>query len=115
MPSASPRTTKKTDDLQAKLAALGLRRIADECDDFIARATRNRHSPTQVLEEIARLEADERARRSVERRLSRARCMSSERMGHFRLDVNGQFPDLCGSDQLLLSVRKPTVVASSSA
>jgi len=86
MPSASPRTTKKTDDLQAKLAALGLRRIADECDDFIARATRNRHSPTQVLEEIARLEADERARRSVERRLSRARLGRFKPMADFDWD-----------------------------
>jgi DNA replication protein DnaC len=83
MPSATQSVPTKTDDLQAKLTALGLRRIADECDDFIARATRKRYSPTQILEEIARLEADERARRSVERRLSRARLGRFKPMADF--------------------------------
>ena len=82
MPSAS-QNTMKTTDLKNKLTALGLRRIAEEFEDFIARATRKRFSPTQILEEIVRLESEERARRSVERRLSRARLGRVKTMADF--------------------------------
>jgi DNA replication protein DnaC len=83
MPSA---TATKTPDLESVLLALGLRRIADELDDFIARASRKRFSPTQVLEEIVRLESQERARRSVERRLSHARLGRFKPMADFDWD-----------------------------
>jgi DNA replication protein DnaC len=73
----------KTTDLKNKLTALALRRIAEEFEDFIARATRKRFSPTQILEEIVRLESEERARRSVERRLSRARLGRFKTMADF--------------------------------
>jgi DNA replication protein DnaC len=65
-PSPSP------SDLHAALASIGLRRIAEDLDDFVARASKSRWSCVQQLEELVRLEVQERARRSVERRLSRA-------------------------------------------
>jgi DNA replication protein DnaC len=71
--------TPSTSDLSAALGALGLRQLADELDDFIARATRSRWSPVEQLEELVRLESQERARRSIERRLGRAH------LGRFKL------------------------------
>jgi DNA replication protein DnaC len=72
MPSENT-TTTKTVDLPSTLRALGLWRIAEDLDDFVARATKARWSPTQLLEEVGRLESQERARKSAERRLSRSR------------------------------------------
>ena len=71
MPSDStiPTTSTPTPDLAQALRGLGLRLIAEQLDDFVAHATRRRASPRQLLEELARLEAQERARKSVERRL----------------------------------------------
>lgn len=71
MRSAS-RTTTKTKDLADALRTLGLLRTAEDLADFIARATRNRWSVAQILEQVARGEAEDRSRRSVERRLSRS-------------------------------------------
>jgi DNA replication protein DnaC len=71
-------TTTKTPDLAAALKTLGLWRITEELDDFVARATKARWSVVQILTELARLEAQERARRSCERRLSRSK------VGHFK-------------------------------
>jgi DNA replication protein DnaC len=65
-------TTKAPADLGATLRALGLWRIAEDLDDFIARATKSRWSAVQVLEELGRLETLERARKSAERRLARS-------------------------------------------
>ena len=65
-------TTKPTAELRDALAAINLRHLAETLDDFISRATRARWSGVQILEELARLEIQERARRSVERRLSRS-------------------------------------------
>lgn len=59
--------------LASNLKRLGLHRIAADLDDLIARATRSRWSPVQVLEAVVTAEVDDRARRSVERRLKRAR------------------------------------------
>jgi DNA replication protein DnaC len=74
MVSPSDTTTKTTSssDLRAMLGTIGLRRMADELDDFVARATKSRWSAVQQLEELVRLETQERAKRSVERRLARA-------------------------------------------
>jgi DNA replication protein DnaC len=62
-----------TTSLAESLAALGLHHIAGQLDDLIARATTSRWSTTQLLEHVVQLETDERARRGLERRLSRAR------------------------------------------
>ena len=70
--STTPMTSTPTPDLAHSLRALGLRLIAEQLDDFVAHATRRRASPRQMLEELTRLEAQERARKSVERRLGRA-------------------------------------------
>ena len=60
-------------DLVARLSKVGLMAIAHALDDFLARATKGRWSPAQILEEIARLEEIERTRRSLQGRLQRAR------------------------------------------
>jgi len=70
-------------ELSKALAQLGLGRIAVELDDFVARATKNRSTVLQILEEIVRLEAQERARRSVERRLGRAHLGRFKPMADF--------------------------------
>ena len=64
--------TKMT-DLVARLSTVGLCAISEALDDFLARATKGRWSPAQILEEIARLEEIHRTKRSLEGRLQRAR------------------------------------------
>src|SRR6266571_3628156 len=66
-------TTTTTTDLQSQLLQLGLSATAHNLDDFIARAAKSRWSPQLLLEELARSEIRERSRRSLERRLQRAR------------------------------------------
>lgn len=89
MPSATTKktttktATKPTHELCDALSAIGLRGIADALDDFIARATRSRWGAGKVLEQIARLEAQDRARRSVERRLNRSRLGRFKPMADF--------------------------------
>jgi DNA replication protein DnaC len=70
-------------DLATALAQLGLRRLAEDLADFIARATKSRWSPTQLLEEMSRLELEDRARRSIERRLGRAHIGRFKPMADF--------------------------------
>ena len=60
-------------DLPGQLRQIGLRASAEGLDDLLARATKQRWSPRQLLEEIARLEASEKAARNLKRRLSAAR------------------------------------------
>jgi DNA replication protein DnaC len=72
MPSRASTTKQKT-ELAAKLHALGLLRTAEDLDDFLARATKQRWSPQVLLEELARQEIAERERRSLERRLRAAK------------------------------------------
>ena len=81
--TATTTKTAATSDLATALRTLGLRRIADELPDFVARATRSRWSAVQMLEEAARLEAMERARASGERRLARARLGRFKAMADF--------------------------------
>jgi DNA replication protein DnaC len=56
-------------NLSAQLRQIGLRAISADLDDFLARATKNRWSPQQLIEQLVRSEAEERSRRSMERRL----------------------------------------------
>jgi DNA replication protein DnaC len=65
-------TTTKA-DLASLLTKVGLPAIGSSLDDFLARATKGRWSPVQILEEIARLEQVEKTRRSLQSRLQRAR------------------------------------------
>ena len=65
-----PKTTiPPTSNLNAKLEKIGLRAIAHSLDDFIARATTGRWSPHMILESLSEIEAEDRSRRSLERRL----------------------------------------------
>ena len=59
--------------LTDQLAALGLRYTAAHLDDVVALATKRRWSTTQLLEHLVESEQQERTRRSLERRLTRAR------------------------------------------
>ena len=65
-------TTNAT-DLVVRLSKVGLLALAQNLDDFIARATKGRWSPAQIVEEIARMEQVEKTRRSLQSRLQRAR------------------------------------------
>jgi DNA replication protein DnaC len=73
------RKRKSPVDLTAKLAFIGLSATAASFNDFIARAAKDRWSPLQMLEEIARTEMDDKTKRSFERRLSQAK------LGRFKL------------------------------
>lgn len=74
MSSPAPTTmTTTAADLSSRLAKVGLTAIAASLDDFLARSAKGRWSSMQVLEEIARLEQDEKTRRSLQSRLARAR------------------------------------------
>ena len=60
-------------DLVATLSEVGLRGLAASVDDFLARATKARLSPRQILEQMACLELADKAQRSLHNRLDRAR------------------------------------------
>jgi len=60
-------------DLPTLLRSLGLTITATTLDDIIALATKKRWGPAELLEHVARLEDKDRARRGLERRLSRSR------------------------------------------
>ena len=55
--------------LAAQLKQIGLCALPTQLDDFIARVTKAPCSAHQILEELAKTEASERSRRSLERRL----------------------------------------------
>lgn len=59
--------------LPESLKTLGLHHTAAHLDDLVALATKRRFSPTQLLEHLAEAELQERTRRSLERRLARAK------------------------------------------
>jgi DNA replication protein DnaC len=75
MPSQLP--TNST-DLAARLTHVGLLATAQSLDDFLARAVKEHWSPVQICEEIARIEQQDKAHRSLQSRLRRAR------IGRFR-------------------------------
>jgi DNA replication protein DnaC len=60
-------------DLIARLLKVGLQAVGRSLDEFVARATKNRLSPVQMLEEIARLVEIDSRRRGQESRLRRSR------------------------------------------
>jgi DNA replication protein DnaC len=82
MPSPNPTTPPLSDSRRA----LGLHRTATDCAELLARATKARWSPAQVLEELVRAESQDRARRSLERRLTRARLGAFKPMADFEWD-----------------------------
>jgi DNA replication protein DnaC len=69
----SPKIPTPNDNLKTQLQHLGLALTAQGLEDLVSRATAQRWSPRQLLEEIARSETADLARRSLERRLAQAR------------------------------------------
>lgn len=82
MSSPTP-TTTLINSLAVQLQQIGLRAVPAELDDFLARATKARWAPRQMLEQLAHLEADERSRRSLERRLRLSGLKSFKPMADF--------------------------------
>ena len=70
-------------ELARTLAAIGLRATSTALEDLLARATTSRLSPAALLEEVARVEQAERARRGLLRRLSDARLGRFKPMADF--------------------------------
>ena len=66
-----------------QLAALGLPWLSDNIKDFIARATKERLTPLQLVEELVRQEAIHHAGRSLESRLARAQLGRYKTMADF--------------------------------
>ena len=67
---SSPVTTNHPrNSLAAQMEQIGLRALAANLDDFLARVTRSHWSPLMLLEQLAQAEAEDRSRRSMERRL----------------------------------------------
>lgn len=58
--------------LHEQLHAIGLRHAAVHLDDILALAAKKRWGPAQVLEHVAAVESDDRAKKSLERRLNRS-------------------------------------------
>jgi DNA replication protein DnaC len=69
MNSLAAKTTTPSHSLSAQLLQIGMRALPAQLDDFIARASKARWSPHQILEQMAEAEIQERARRSLECRL----------------------------------------------
>ena len=88
-------------DLRERLKHLGLRAAAEQFDDLCARATRERSSPVELLEYIVELEEKERAKNSLERRMSRSH------VGHFKsmADFDWDWPKKIDRDQVESALR----------
>lgn len=69
-------------DLAQSLIDLGLRAVGGDLDDFLKR-TRTRKEAAQVLEELVRVEHQERTQRSLERRQARSKLGSFKPMTGF--------------------------------
>jgi DNA replication protein DnaC len=65
--------TTTNNDLAGRLSKIGLRATAEGLDDLIARASKQKWSTQQLLEEIARSEAQHKATRNLAYRLYLAR------------------------------------------
>jgi DNA replication protein DnaC len=70
-------------DLPSRLRALGLTIAGAAFDDLVATATKKRWGPTELLEHIAGIEETDRARRGLERRMSRSRLEKFKTMADF--------------------------------
>src|SRR5258705_163407 len=88
-------------ELVDRLRTLGLRGTAELLSDAVARATKERWGPAQILEYVADLEEQDRSRRSLERRLSRSR------LGRFRpmADFDWGWPTRIDRDRVEAALR----------
>lgn len=69
--------------LAEALKAIGLTHTAAELDDLVALATKHRWNATQLLEHIVQAEQRERAKRSLDRRIGRARLGTFKPLADF--------------------------------
>ncbi len=85
---SSPEATTPTNpnELAHTVSRLGFRALPDQLDDFLARAIKGRWDPRTLLEQMASLEAEEKARRSLQRRLRTARIGRFKPMADFDWD-----------------------------
>jgi DNA replication protein DnaC len=83
MMSSPTRSLNPATDLSAQLKQIGLKMIPANLDDFLARAAKARWSPRMLLEQVAQEEAQERSRRSLERRLRRSGIKKFKVMADF--------------------------------
>jgi len=81
-------------DLPAQLRRIGLHAAASGLDDLLARAVKQKWSPRQLLEELARAERAEKAARNLKRRLGRAQ------LGRFKpmVDFDWNWPKVIDRD-----------------
>lgn len=88
-------------NLNDQLKTLGLHGIAAGLDDFVALATKKRFAPIEILERFAAIETQERARRSLERRLSQAK------IGRFKpmTDFDWSWPSRINRDAVEAALR----------
>lgn len=88
-------------DLLARLRDLGLRATADQLSDLVARSTKERLGPTQLLERVADVEENDRSRRSLERRLQRSK------LGRFKpiADFDWAWPSRIDRDRVEAALR----------
>lgn len=70
-------------DLHARLRALGLLAATAMLDDVVALASKKRWGPTEILEHLVDAEEKDRARRGLERRMSRSRLEKFKPMADF--------------------------------
>lgn len=70
-------------DLKDRLHALGLITASAALDDLVALATKKRWGPIEILEHVTDIEEKDRARRGLERRLSRSRLEKFKPMADF--------------------------------
>lgn len=81
---SSPATTiHPMSNLPTQLKQIGLRALTADLDDFLARATRAHWSPLMMLEQLAQLEAEDRSRLSMERRLRASGIKSFKPMADY--------------------------------
>jgi DNA replication protein DnaC len=69
--------------LSSQLRRLGLTRVAEDLNDLLARAAKDRWTPVALLEALASTEIEDRARRSLERRFRHARLGRFKPMADF--------------------------------
>lgn len=80
---SSPTIKTNSNDLASRLVKIGLRSTAESLDDLIARASKNRWSSMQLLEEIAHSELENKANRNFAYRLYLARLGRYKSMADF--------------------------------
>ena len=75
-----------SNDLAQQLRKIGLLATAESLADLLARATKQRWLPRQLLEEIARMELSEKTARNLKRRLQAARLGRFKMLADFDWD-----------------------------